>query len=599
MKIADALAYAPILGSALSPDGRKLVATVPRYDTTLAARRLRLHALELDGSSSWRPVGDAEETLFSPVFSPDSTHLAAFRERADGRDLVVLEAHSHEVAQAPPGIPLGAVALKWWGSPGRLALIGLDDEGTRRVFAWTTWEHPPVPITPARRRVGDFAFAPRSDRFAWTFAPPRPIGAPTPRTQLYLGQVGETAFVEVELPENPLGFLAFSPDGRHLALLCRPDDEVLCAPRLWVVEVETGLAQRLVPSADGWITGYDWSIDGPSLVVAVEHGVVGLLVRVDLDGKVTPVGPVDTFLSAPHCDRSTGRIVHLQQDGHVTQHLRLMEPHAQTSTRLSRFNARIDEMPLRPLERVTWRAPDGLLLEGLLMVPDGEPPFPMITWLHGGPAEHLQRTFSAYWQVFAAAGFAVFAPNYRGSSGRGDVFLRRLVGDLCGADVADVDAGVRRLIVGGVAHRRRVGLMGWSYGGALALSTAAEAPWVRAIVAGAPVLDWLTVFGARSWPAVTRAYFDGEPWEKPESYDRASPVRRLGRMNAPTLILHGDEDDRVPLSQSRLAQHLLTARGVQTDLRVFPGEGHVFHAPWAVQEMLARTLAWFTHHLTP
>jgi dipeptidyl aminopeptidase/acylaminoacyl peptidase len=67
-------------------------------------------------------------------------------------------------------------------------------------------------------------------------------------------------------------------------------------------------------------------------------------------------------------------------------------------------------------------------------------------------------------------------------------------------------------------------------------------------------------------------------------------------VNAPTLLLHGELDDRVPLSQSRLVYQVLSARGVVTDLRLFPGEGHLFHAPWAVQEAWARSVAWLQHH---
>jgi dipeptidyl aminopeptidase/acylaminoacyl peptidase len=595
MKIADALLYAPILGTSLAPAGDQVAVIVPKYESVSGTRRLTLRSLRLDGASAWALVGDADETFFDPAFAPDGSALAALREHPGGRDVAIYDPTTL-VRRRELALPDAAVVLKWGGVQPRPFVLGNDVDGTRRV--WALGDAGPAAITPERRRVADYALAPLSDRMAWLYGPPRSIGAPAEPTSLRVGDVSGAAWVEVDVPESPLGFLSFSPDGRWLAMLCRPVDEVLCSPRLWVIDLGEGLPpRRLMAGSDGWITAMEWCADGRALIVSEDYGVNGRLVRASLDGDVEVVGPADTYLSGVRCARGSPRWVFLQQDGGQTQHLRLMEDSAASSRRISRFNQRIDDMGLRGFERFEWRAPDGLALEGLLLRPAGDPPYPMITWLHGGPAEHNARTFSTYWQVLAGAGFAIFAPNFRGSTGRGDRFLGMLRGGLCGPDVADVDAGVRRLIVSGFAHRRQVGVMGWSYGGALALSIAAEHAWVRAIVAGAPVVDWLTVFGARTWPWVTRAYFDADPWLEPERYDAASPARRLGRVQAPALFLHGELDDRVPPSQSRLAWHLLTARGVVSDLRLFPGEGHVFGAPWAVQEMLVRTISWFQGHL--
>lgn len=598
MNLRDALAYAPILGSGLSPDGQRVFAVLPHYDPATQTRSPQLYTLDLANRGAWTRQGAAASALHSAAWAPDSQRLGAFRTGGTTHDLAIFDLREPEQPPTTPaGMPAGCVALKWWGAPGLPACVGLDPDGCRRVFVWENLTAPPRAITPARHRVADYAFAPGGERLAWLYGPPRGVAQPASASVLYLQDGLDASPVELPVPEPLLGFLAWSPDGRYLAALGRPLEQPLTAPRLWCVDTAERTCRRLLPELDGWITGYDWTVPGPELLVTVDRGVTGQLFRVPLDGAPTPLGPTDAYLSGVNSDRRDGRILHLQQDGHQPQHLRLFEPGASRSSRVSRFNNRLLKRPLRPQQTVRWTAPDGLHLEGLLMCPEGDGPHPMIVWLHGGPAEHIQRTFSAYFQVFCAAGFAVFAPNYRGSTGRDDAFLQALVGQLCGPDVHDVESGVRHLIRAGVAHRRGVGVVGWSYGGALALATAAAYPWVRAVVAGAPVVDWLTVFGAQTWPHVTRAYFDADPWVDPESYDRASPVRRLAGVKAPVLLLHGEEDERVPVAQSRLAYHLLLGRGTLTELRVFPGEGHVFSAPWAVGEMLARTVSWMRVHV--
>ena len=131
---------------------------------------------------------------------------------------------------------------------------------------------------------------------------------------------------------------------------------------------------------------------------------------------------------------------------------------------------------------------------------------------------------------------------------------------------------------------------------ALALLTAAKNDTIRAVVAGAPVIDWVTIFGSPLFPAISQTYFPGPIWEDRAPYDAASPVSHLSTMNTPTLVFQGEEDPRIPRSQSLLLYRLLQEKGVETDLRFFPGQGHVSNHPMAIHDMLSRSLGWLTLH---
>lgn len=600
--VADALAYVPVTGSVIDPDGRWVAAVVSRYDAVRDATFEGLYVLDLEDRGAWRAVGRAGDVLHGPTFGPDG-RLAVFRSHGVVEDLVVFDLAEADDVEGRPvaGMPPNATALKWWDTPGRLACLGVDPQETRRLLVWDDAATPPRAVTPPRRRVVDFAFAPESPRLVWLHGPPRRLGRPEPVSTLWYATHPRLRGYAVRTPESYLGFLSWDPTGQVVAGLSRPEGEVLAAPHLQVVHPETMETWFPLRGVDGWITGYDWLPgEHPTLLVAMEQGVVGRLLRVTLEGVVQPVGPEGTYLSGPKVARRTGRILHLRQDGDEPQHLRVRD--GGRDRRVTRFNARLADHDLRPEETQRWTSPDGTVIEGLLMVPTGEGPHPLVVWCHGGPAEHLQRTFSPWFQVLAGAGWAVLAPNFRGSTGRDDAFLRASVGDLGGADVDDLLAGVDALATDDRIDPTRVAAIGWSYGATLALLAAARRPIgagsIRAVVAGCPVVDWLTAFGAPAWPYVTRAYFPGDPWDVPEAYDALSPIRHLRTLAAPTLLLHGSDDPRVPVGQSRLVQRLLLAKGRQADLRIFPGEGHVFASAWARREAMVRTLAWFSTHVS-
>lgn len=592
--MADVLAYAPIMGCALSADGRYVAVIVPRYDARAGTRLPLLWVADLDGSQTWQPAGQPGDTFHSPVFSCDG-QLLVFRTHGDVSDATILDpTHPAGEGRTLARLPPAPVSLGWWGAAPAPACIGLDGAGVRRVWVWDAWDQPPRVASPAKLRVGDVAFAPGAEAMAFLHSPLRKLGQDEPDTTLYWTPTLRKKARPLSLPVPMRGFLVWSPDGQWLAGLARAADHTLTAPTAWVVHPRTGECRQLLRGVDGHITALDWCPDSSGLIVSVERGVDGTMWRASLDGQAVQFGPAGTFVNGARQDAGRGRVLHLKQDGDDPQHVRLIEPGATASKRITAFHPRLRQAALRPYERVTWEASDGCALEGLLALPEAPCP-PVVVWLHGGPAEHLQRTFSAYFQLLLAQGWAVFAPNYRGSTGRSDAFVQALVGGVGVVDVADVVSGLEAL--GERVDTSRAAMVGWSFGGTLALDVAMAWPGTRAVVAGAPVVDWLSVFGAVSWPSLTRRFFEADPWSQPEVFDAASVVRRLGGLRAPTLLLHGELDDRVPVAQSRLAYRLLQARGVQTDLRLFPGEGHVFGAPWAIREMLARMVAWLGAHL--
>ena len=199
-------------------------------------------------------------------------------------------------------------------------------------------------------------------------------------------------------------------------------------------------------------------------------------------------------------------------------------------------------------------------------------------------------------QVLAASGYAVFQPNFRGSSGYGQKFIDADRGDFGGGDMRDVMAGVDQLIADGVADKGRLFVYGSSYGGFMTSWLVGQTPRFRAAVAQNAVTDLNMMWGLSDLQSWTEWEFGGKPWEVPEKMRQHSPLTFAGKVKTPTLILHARNDRRVPLPLGQAYHQALKSRGVPTGLVTYPDEGHGIKQPRHREDVLRRVLDWFAAH---
>jgi dipeptidyl aminopeptidase/acylaminoacyl peptidase len=274
---------------------------------------------------------------------------------------------------------------------------------------------------------------------------------------------------------------------------------------------------------------------------------------------------------------------------------------------LSELGGALREVESGPRARLGWHAPDGLELDGILFLPPGatpgDGPRPLVTLVHGGPYGRVSDSalargvLSPLW--LASHGYAAFLPNPRGGSGRGPAFAASVVGAVGVADWTDVESGIERLIADGVADPARLAIMGWSQGGFMTAWAIGQTDRFRAGVMGAGVSDWGMMVAESDAPTFEGRLGGSTGWEGPgpHRHDELSPISYAHRVRTPLLILHGERDERVPVSQGRFMARALRAHGTPYELVVYPREPHNVRERAHVLDIHRRVAAWLERWL--
>lgn len=250
----------------------------------------------------------------------------------------------------------------------------------------------------------------------------------------------------------------------------------------------------------------------------------------------------------------------------------------------------LEGVKLATVKPITYRASDGTMVPGYLtMPPDGTAKnLPAIVLPHGGPEARDEWGFDWLAQFYANRGYAVLQPNFRGSTGYGDTWFQKNGFQSWRAAVGDVvDAG-RWLVSEGIADAKKLGVVGWSYGGYAALQSGVIAPDVfKAIVAIAPVTDFrMTIDESKGY---SNYLIERERVGSGPHIREGSPAQNASAIQVPVLLVHGDYDRNVEISQSRFMEDKLKGAGKRVELMVFPGLDHSLDDSAARAQMLKRS----------
>ncbi|WP_444854951.1 alpha/beta hydrolase family protein [Sphingosinicella sp.] len=267
-------------------------------------------------------------------------------------------------------------------------------------------------------------------------------------------------------------------------------------------------------------------------------------------------------------------------------------------TRLMRGRPELDDVRLANVRAITYRAADGTEVPGYLTLPTGRPErgLPAIVMPHGGPSARDVWGFDWLAQYFAARGFVVLQPNFRGSSGYGYQWFQTNGFQSWRTAVGDINDAARWLVREGIADPQRLAVFGWSYGGYAALQSGVVEPGLfHAIVAIAPVTDLAQARDEYRWSwssANVRDFFGAGP-----HIVEGSPARQASHINVPVLLFHGTLDLNVRIQQSRAMRDRLRDAGRTVELVEFPALDHYLMDSSARAQLLQRSDAFIRQAL--
>jgi dipeptidyl aminopeptidase/acylaminoacyl peptidase len=415
---------------------------------------------------------------------------------------------------------------------------------------------------------------------------------------------------------------AVSPDGRELLVLHRTDgDKLYLRADLWILGLEAALAasdsvkveqmQNVSASLDRDVLQVYWVergifasyIDGVTRRVArfERNGVVAPLAVEGHDGEATVI---DFHVSANGAFGVIGASSRSYAEAYLGAPV---EGTSCAPARLTELGRAIESWELGTVETIRWTSKDGTSIEGVLRKPRDFDPnrrYPLVFIVHGGPRWHANSMLLfgedlGYYPAvqLAARGMLVLKPNYRGSLGYGQAFTALNVGNLGVGDLWDLESAIDHLVQLGWVDPERVGCMGWSQGGYISAFAGLHSQRFKAVSVGAGISDWYTYHISNDVPDFTLDYLLGSPFRGRERYERTSPMANISHARTPTLLQHGSDDRRVPLSNATELYRGLKEMGVPVELFVFPGMGHPITKPRENHAVMHQNLAWFAHHL--
>ena len=413
---------------------------------------------------------------------------------------------------------------------------------------------------------------------------------------------GEVSKV-IETP-GKIGDFEISPDSTRLSLVAAVDENDPAATTLHMVDIASGAITAVNAGAPEATVDTEFLATG-QLATVIHKGATSFLRLYDANGA--QLNEIETTgLAVTGLESGGNRVVFRASSAEHPSELFEVDQ-AGTISRWTNHNDWLSDIDFGKQSVITYTARDGQEVEGILIEPVGGAPAngaPLIMNVHGGPEAHENNgwvtAYSKPGQVAAGQGYAVFLPNYRGSTGYGVAFAKQHQADYAGKEFNDIVDAKRHLVAQGVADANRTGITGGSYGGyASAWGATAHSAEYAASVMFVGISNQISKFGTTDIPVeMFNVHSRKWPWQDWQGMLEVSPIYHVEKAETPILIMHGAEDTRVAPSQSyELYRNIKVRTDTPVRLVLFPGEGHGNQRAAARYDYNLRMMEWFDTYL--
>ena len=627
----DLIEVPRVLDPQLSPNGQQVLYVLERPDWKANRRVGHIWRINADGSGAMQlTYGERGET--SPRWSPDGTRIAFLTRRGDNEETQVylLEADGGEARQlTKQGASPSNIR---WAPDGKTIYFLAPEAKTQEekdrdkvrddVFAYEeNYKHRHVwtvsvgdgstkRITQGDFSVLNYELSDNGEKIAHHRSVTPLLDNSDEGEVWVMNADGSNAR---QLTRNSVGEsdATLSPDGSQVLFTSGANAkfDTYYNGNIFIVPAAGGEVRLIVPDLPYDVGSVSWSRDGKSIYYIAGMGVRSALFHLDLATN-TPkqLTKGDHSLQGWSYVSDAGR--HIFQIDEATRFGEVWTLPAEggTPSQVTHvYDTIATEFALPKQERIEWKGADGVAVDGLLYYPidyKAGTRYPLVVQTHGGPASADRFGFgnwSSYVQVLTGKGYAVLKPNYRGSTGYGNAFLRNMVGHYFDQAHVDVMNGVDHVIKMGVADPDKLVKMGWSAGGHMTNKIITFTDRFKAAASGAGAANWISMYAQSDQRHYRTPWFGGTPWEKAAPIDKYwndSPLKYVANVKTPTIFLVGEQDPRVPMAQSVEMYQALKHNGVPTRLYVAPREPHGWGELRHQLTKINVELEWFEKHVT-
>ncbi len=487
-----------------------------------------------------------------------------------------------------------------------------EEQLTNQLLYITEFQQSEQAITPKAWNINDYVsdvhFSPQGDKLLVKTQATALIDDKYMKSQWHLVDVKKQAVSISFATEGKLGAAEFSYDGKYIALLGAQDKHDPAAGRLLLVEASTGKITNWLPNYLAHVADFEWANNRNELFFIAHVGAESIVAKLKPGSTkykklVQPGKLIAANLSISASDKT------IALKGHTAKHpteVFMLRGNKYKQTRLTDSNEWLNDIKLAKQESINIKARDGVDVGGVLIYPlnyqQGQR-YPLIMSVHGGPESHDKNGwltgYSRPGQLGAASGYAVFYPNYRGSTGKGVDYSKLGQNDYAGKEFDDLVDLKDHLVDIGLVNEKKVGITGGSYGGyASAWGATKLTKHFAASVMFVGISNHLSKFGTTDISnEMHLVHARSYPWQKWQWYLERSPIYWVEQSETPLLIMHGKADPRVHPAQSMEMYRYMKVHGKTVRLVYYPGEGHGNRRAAAKYDYSLRLMRWMDNYL--
>ncbi len=606
----DYFAFESVNDPHISPDGKWVAYTVTTIDQKANRRTSRIWIAALDGSHPAVPYSGESISSNSARWSPDGRFVAFLsnRDAQGGRPQIWVLSRNGGEARRVTSLENGASNFEWspdstrfvcltrtgppqsknsdvrhythsnykfndsgWFDEKRshVAVVDVKTGAVKQITDGNDWNDTDPHWSPDSTRI---AFV--SNRTGHEFDGDR-------NSDVWVIPAEGGTLVRISDHAGPDRSPHWSPDGKRIAFLGAADEED--TPNIYLAPAEGGKATEIAKDFDMVVGEMAWAEHGNAIYF--DSGIKGETHLFRMDAAT---GAVKALTSGPRnvhglalppesAKDQSGKMVYIANDFDHLDDIYVRD--AGQERQVTHLNSDLwSKLELAKVERVPYKAADGLDIDGFLVKPIGFDPskkYPMVLSIHGGPSGQYGVDWYHEFQVYAARGWAVFFCNPRGSTGYGRKFQRAVALEWGGKAYTDIMTGVQEVLKRNAwIDRDRLGVTGGSYGGFMTNWIVTQTNLFKAAVTLRSISNFISDDGTRDGAYGHERDFGGDIFHNFDEYWKYSPLRYVSNVKTPTLVLHSDNDFRVPIEQGEQWFRALQRYHVTSEIVFFPRENH-------------------------